>query len=166
LAGRRRLDARLFRGHPLLGKAACPARPASVVNPGEFRALGDMEPLASAPPGPNRAERGSGGTVPRSVVPVEAVFSAVKHAQFDGRKGHVVQTVRIALAALPSGDTFEIKALMYLQGASNSGAEAARAGQRLIELTANLQRDLRRAEPMRVLVGGVAAKGIFRHHLY
>ncbi len=72
---------------------------------------------------------------------------------------HVVQTVRQALSALPEGTDSEIAALLYVQGESDSAAEAKASGERLRTLTQNLRADLPHAEKMKVLVGGIAAAG-------
>lgn len=74
--------------------------------------------------------------------------------------GHVVSTVNAATAALTAGgDTFEIVGLLYLQGESDSGSEAAIADVRLGELMMNLRMDLTNASGMKAVVGGVAAAG-------
>jgi hypothetical protein len=72
---------------------------------------------------------------------------------------HVVETVRQAVQALPSGTDFEISALLYVQGESDHAAEAAVAGERLRLLAANLRKDLPHAAGMRVLIGGIALGG-------
>ncbi len=72
---------------------------------------------------------------------------------------HVVRTVEQAVAALPAGTGFEVAALLYLQGESDSAAEARAAGKRLSALARNLRRELPQAKSMRVLVGGIAADG-------
>jgi hypothetical protein len=70
-----------------------------------------------------------------------------------------VQTVRQAVSALPAGTTFDIAALLYVQGESDSEAEAKASGERLRLLAQNLRIDLPHAENMKVLVGGIAAAG-------
>lgn len=72
---------------------------------------------------------------------------------------HVVDTVRRAVQALPDGVTFEIAALLYVQGESDSAVEAAAAGERLRLLAANLRQDLPNAAAMRVIIGGIASGG-------
>ncbi len=70
---------------------------------------------------------------------------------------HVVETVNQAVKALPAGVDFEIEALVYVQGESDSEAEAAVAGERLTRLAANLRKELPHAAAMKVLIGGIAA---------
>lgn len=73
---------------------------------------------------------------------------------------HVVATVEAATTALTTdGHTFEIAGLMYLQGESDSTAEAAVADIRLGDLISNLRTDLPNAAAMKVVIGGVAAAG-------
>ena len=72
---------------------------------------------------------------------------------------HVVQTVRQAVSALPEGTGFEIVALLYVQGESDSEPEAKASAQRLRLLARNLRQDLPRAGNMKILVGGIAAAG-------
>ena len=83
----------------------------------------------------------------------------IKDAANNHMYGHVVETVNAAVALLPEGTDFEIAALLYLQGESDSEAEAAAAGERLAVLAQNLRQDLPNAERMRVVVGGIAAGG-------
>lgn len=78
--------------------------------------------------------------------------------------GHMYQQVVATVCAAAevmtqSGDTFEIAALLYLQGESDSPEEAAFAGQRLKTLAENLRRDLPEAGKMIVVCGGIAAAG-------
>lgn len=75
---------------------------------------------------------------------------------------HVVETAKAALAALPPGADFEVAALLYVQGESDSAQEAESSGERLRLLAANLRGDLPHAGDMRVLVGGIAAPGANR----
>ena len=75
---------------------------------------------------------------------------------------HVVETVRQAVSALPEGVSFEIAALLYVQGESDSADEASASGERLRLLAENLRQDLPQAANMRVLVGGIAAPGASR----
>lgn len=72
---------------------------------------------------------------------------------------HVVQTVQQAVSALPRGTEFDIAALLYVQGESDSESEAKASGERLRLLARNLRNDLPRAGNMKVLVGGIAAAG-------
>lgn len=72
---------------------------------------------------------------------------------------HVVDTVRRAVQALPDGVTFELAALLYVQGESDSAAEAAASGERLRRLATNLRQDLPNAAAMRVIIGGIASGG-------
>ena len=70
---------------------------------------------------------------------------------------HVVDTVNAATASLTAaGDTFEIVGLLYLQGESDSAAEAAIAGTRVKELTDNLRVDLPNAANLHCVIGGIA----------
>ena len=72
---------------------------------------------------------------------------------------HVVETVRQAVSALPRGTDFDIAALLYVQGESDSEAEAKASGERLRLLAENLRKDLPNAVNMKVIVGGIAAAG-------
>lgn len=72
---------------------------------------------------------------------------------------HVVETVRQAVLALPEGTEFDIAALLYIQGESDSESEARASGERLRLLARNLRKDLPNAANMKVLVGGIAAAG-------
>jgi hypothetical protein len=76
--------------------------------------------------------------------------------------GHLRDTVDAALAALAPGDTFRLKGLLYLQGESNSSADASSAGQRLESLASNLAAHVEAAHPgtaagMRTVVEEIAA---------
>jgi lysophospholipase L1-like esterase len=76
---------------------------------------------------------------------------------------HLVATVTGAVAALTAaGHTCEIAALLYLQGESDSPAEAAAAGTRLRTLVDNLRADLPNASALVGLIGGIAAPGATR----
>jgi hypothetical protein len=75
---------------------------------------------------------------------------------------HVVQTVEMAVSALVKSASFDIAALLYVQGESDSGDEAKVAGERLRLLACNLRKDLPCAANMKVLVGGIAAAGASR----
>ncbi len=72
---------------------------------------------------------------------------------------HVVETVRQAVSALPQGKDFDIAALLYVQGESDSESEAKASGDRLRLLAQNLRKDLPNAGNMTVLTGGIAAAG-------
>jgi len=72
---------------------------------------------------------------------------------------HIVDTVKAGIAALPTGTEFEMVGMLYLQGESDSPAEAAVAGERLRTLAVNLRRDLPNASGMRVLIGGTVISG-------
>lgn len=76
---------------------------------------------------------------------------------------HVVSTVNAAASALTAGgDTFEIAGLLYLQGESDSTAEADLAGTRFQELVDNLRADLPNAANLKAVIGGIAAPGAAR----
>lgn len=75
---------------------------------------------------------------------------------------HVIETVRQAVSVLPAGAAFDIAALLYVQGESDSPAEAEVSGERLRLLADNLRQDLPHAASMKVLVGGIAAPGASR----
>lgn len=76
---------------------------------------------------------------------------------------HVVDTVTAATNALSlAGDSFEIAGLLYLQGESDSAAEADIAGTRLKELIDNLRADLPNAANLHGIIGGIAASGAAR----
>ncbi|MCK5803880.1 MAG: hypothetical protein KAI66_13650 [Lentisphaeria bacterium] len=83
----------------------------------------------------------------------------LKDSPDDQMYRHVVQTVRQAVSALPKGTDFEIAALLYIQGESDSSHEAKESGKRLRLLAQNLRADLPHADRMKVLVGGIAAAG-------
>lgn len=72
---------------------------------------------------------------------------------------HVTDTVQQAVKALPPGITFEITALLYVQGESDNPAEGAACGERLRTLAANLRKDLPNAAAMKVIIGGIASGG-------
>ena len=76
---------------------------------------------------------------------------------------HVVDAVKTATATLTAaGDTFEIVGLLYLQGESDTPAEAGIADSRIKELTDNLRADLPHASAMHCVIGGIAAAGTTR----
>ena len=83
----------------------------------------------------------------------------LKGATDDHMYRHVVDTVRLAVAALPEGKDFDLAALLYVQGESDSDTEASASGERLRLLAGNLRTDLPHAHGMKVLVGGIAAPG-------
>lgn len=78
--------------------------------------------------------------------------------------GHLRDTVTGALAAVTAtpGDSFQIRGFLYLQGESNTAADAAAAERRLAELVANLTAHVEAAHPgttagMAVVIGEIAA---------
>ena len=76
---------------------------------------------------------------------------------------HLVDTVTAATTALTAGgDTFEIAGLLYLQGESDTPAEADIAGTRFKELVDNLRADLPNAANLHGMIGGIAAAGSAR----
>ena len=79
---------------------------------------------------------------------------------------HVVDIVKDAIKALKKKSSnsstsmsYEIAALLYVQGESDSAAEAAESGERLQKLAENLRKDLPHAKGMKVVIGGIAAAG-------
>ena len=96
-----------------------------------------------------KASRGGGGNSFWSK-------TAPDHHMYD----HVVKTVTTATDSLTrAGHTFEVVALLYLQGESDSAAEATVADTRMKELTDHLRRDLPSANGLRVIIAGIAASG-------
>jgi hypothetical protein len=76
---------------------------------------------------------------------------------------HVLATVNAAANSLTAaGDTFEIAGLLYVQGESDTAAEAEIAGTRFLELVNNLRADLPNASNMKAFIGGIAAAGTNR----
>jgi hypothetical protein len=76
---------------------------------------------------------------------------------------HVLKTVTAATTDLvKGGHTFEIIGLLYLQGESDSPAEAAIADTRIQELADNLRRDLPHAKALHTVIAGIAATGATR----
>lgn len=78
--------------------------------------------------------------------------------------GHVRDTVDAALAAVRAtpGDTFRVRGLLYLQGESNTSADAAVAGERLAALATNLAAHIEASHPgttagMKTVIGEIAA---------
>lgn len=73
---------------------------------------------------------------------------------------HVLTTVKSAVAELEKhGHSFNIAAMFYIQGESDSAQEAKISGERLGQLVDNLKVDLPNAKEMRTIVGGIAAGG-------
>lgn len=83
----------------------------------------------------------------------------LKGSRDDHMYRHVVETVQQAIKALPQGVTFEIATLLYIQGESDSSAEAAASGERVRTLVENLRNDLQNATAMKVIIGGIASGG-------
>jgi hypothetical protein len=76
---------------------------------------------------------------------------------------HLVATTTAAADALTAtGDTFEIAGLLYLQGESDTAAEADIAGTRFLDLVNNLRTELPNATGMKAVIGGIAAAGAAR----
>ncbi len=73
---------------------------------------------------------------------------------------HLVESVRTATDRLSAeGHSFTIRTLLYVQGESDSSAEANISGDRLEALLENLREDLPGATAMSCVVGGIAADG-------
>jgi arylsulfatase A-like enzyme len=72
---------------------------------------------------------------------------------------HVLKTVADAVRVIPDGRRYRIRAILYVQGESDSESESQVSGKRLESLIANLRRDLPHAADARLLVGGIAATG-------
>lgn len=101
-----------------------------------------------------KASRGGGGNTLWS----EAAFQSNPNSGHMYQ--HVLDAVHAATADLTNaGHTFRIAGLMYLQGESDSAAEAGVAGQRFVELLNNLRADLPNASNMHAVIGGIAAAG-------
>lgn len=83
----------------------------------------------------------------------------LKGAADDHMYRHVIRTVAQATSALPTHVDFEIAALLYVQGESDTALEAEASGERLRLLARNLRQDLPHAGDMKMLVGGIAAAG-------
>ncbi len=98
-----------------------------------------------------KASRGGGGNTHWSKADNGHMYALVT--------GTVAQAAS-ALAA--SGHSFEVSGLLYLQGESDTAAEAAAASNRLAALVANLRADLPNAASLRTVVGGIAAAGATR----
>ncbi len=80
--------------------------------------------------------------------------------------GHLRDTVDAALTAVTAtpGDTFRVRGLLYLQGESNTTADATVAGERLSALAANLTAHIEAAHPgttagLKTVIGEIAASG-------
>jgi sialidase-1 len=87
----------------------------------------------------------------------------LKDGSDDHMYDHIVATVQAAAANLTSqGHTFTIKGFLYLQGESDSAAEASVAGARLKTLVDNLRVDLPNANAMHCVCAGIAATGATR----
>ena len=87
----------------------------------------------------------------------------LKNSTDDHMYDKVVDTVTQAGSALTTaGHTFEIAGLLYLQGESDSTAEAAEAGTRFKTLVDNLRVDLPNASNLFGMIGGIAAAGTTR----
>lgn len=78
--------------------------------------------------------------------------------------GHVRDTIDAALTTVTAapGNSFRIRGLLYLQGESNTTADAAVAGQRLSALAANLAAHIEAAHPgtttgFKTVIGEIAA---------
>lgn len=103
-------------------------------------------------------------------------FGVIKVSRGGGGNGHwlkasghmysqIITTVGEAVASLPSGDTYEIVGLLYLQGESDSDGEAAVAGTRFKDLVDNLRNPaggLANASAMHGVIGGIAAANATR----
>ncbi len=86
-----------------------------------------------------------------------------KDSSDDHMYDHVVATVQAATNQLVAqGHTFSIKGLLYLQGESDSVAEAQESGVRLKALVDQLRADLPNAGSMHCVCGGIAAPGATR----
>lgn len=104
-----------------------------------------------------KASRGGGGNTLWS----KAAFQG--NANSGHMYQHILDTVGAATAELAAaGHTFRIAGLLYLQGESDSAAEAPLAGQRIDELVNNLRIDLPQAATMHAVIGGIAAAGATR----
>lgn len=98
-----------------------------------------------------KASRGGGGNTNWSKVAGGHMYA------------HVLATVNAAANALTAaGDTFEIAGLLYVQGESDTAAEAGIAGTRFLELVNNLRTELPNATHMQAVIGGIAAAGAVR----
>ncbi len=82
-----------------------------------------------------------------------------KGSEDDHMYQHVLQTVADAVRVIPDGRRYRIRAILYVQGESDSEMESQVSGDRLESLIANLRRDLPYAADAQLLVGGIAAIG-------
>jgi sialidase-1 len=99
-----------------------------------------------------KASRGGGGNTYWS-----------KGSADDHMYQHVLSTVNQAVASLPPGySSYQIAGLLYVQGESNSSAEASAAGSRFSDLLANLKADLANAGAMTGVFGEIAGSGTDR----
>ncbi|MCA9105874.1 MAG: exo-alpha-sialidase [Planctomycetales bacterium] len=83
----------------------------------------------------------------------------LKGSHDDHMYRHLLKTVNEAVRVIPNGRRYRIRAILYVQGESDSDAEAMLSGERLSTLLDNLRHDLPYAEEARILVGGIAAAG-------
>ena len=87
----------------------------------------------------------------------------LKDSADDHMYDKVVDAVTAAGQVLTAGGhTFEVAGLLYLQGESDSPAEAAAAGTRFKTLVDNLRADLPNAGNLFGMIGGIAAAGATR----
>ena len=82
-----------------------------------------------------------------------------KGSQDDHMYQHVLKTVADAVRVIPDGRRYHIRAILYVQGESDSEMESKVSGKRLESLIANLRSDLPHAADARLLVGGIATTG-------
>jgi arylsulfatase A-like enzyme len=82
-----------------------------------------------------------------------------KGSQDDHMYQHVLKTVADAVRVIPDGRRYRIRAILYVQGESDSELESKVSGKRLESLIVNLRSDLPHAADARLLVGGIAATG-------
>jgi hypothetical protein len=69
---------------------------------------------------------------------------------------HIVTQVRAAVATLAPEQGYRVRALLYVQGESDSDDESSRSGERLAALIRNLREDLPCAQSLVGVVGGIA----------
>lgn len=87
----------------------------------------------------------------------------LKGSRDDHMYQHLITTVKEAVSTIPNGRPFRIRAVLYIQGESDSETEAKLAGERIAKLITNLRRDLPHAKEARLLVGGIAVTGSRRN---
>jgi lysophospholipase L1-like esterase len=80
------------------------------------------------------------------------------------RHGHMYQAILTSVQQATevlrtNGHTYEFTGLLYLQGESDSPAEAAQAGTRLQTLVTNLRTSLPHADHLHAVIAGIAAPG-------